>query len=165
MYSWSFFLYCRKGGAGMSIFPFIEDDDDENEAAEELHLLKEYAFDFEKNELLLDEHGQTYLVEGNEALRIWIYKALTTERGHYTAYSEDYGSDYQEELIGQVVDPEIFKLEMERYIVEALMISEYIESLDNFEFEETTAGLIVSFDCTSVYGTNVIQLPVKEVRL
>lgn len=149
----------------MSIFPFIEDDDNENEAVDELPLLKEYAFDFEKNELLLDAHGKTYLVEGNEALRIWIYKALTTERGYYIAYSEDFGSDYQEELIGQVVDQEIFKLEMERYIIEALMTSEYIESLDNFAFEETTAGLIVSFDCTSVYGTDTIQLPVKEVRL
>ena len=48
-------------------------------------MFREYAYDFENNCLLLRD-GNTYLVEGNEALRIWIFKALTTERFRYTAY-------------------------------------------------------------------------------
>ena len=58
----------------MSIFPFIDSTSTSTETNDELPMLKEYAYDFEKNELLLDEGGRTYMVEGNEALRIWIFK-------------------------------------------------------------------------------------------
>lgn len=71
----------------MSIFPFIDSTSTSTETNDELPMLKEYAYDFEKNELLLDEGGRTYMVEGNEALRIWIFKALFTERCLNTAYS------------------------------------------------------------------------------
>ena len=118
----------------MSIFPFIDSTSTSTETNDELPMLKEYAYDFEKNELLLDEGGRTYMVEGNEALRIWIFKAL-------------------------------FKLEIERFIIEALMVNPYIKRLDNFVFENTSTGMTVSFDCTSIYGSNTILVPVREVRV
>lgn len=147
----------------MSIFPFI-DTEKTAEAGAELPILKEYAYDFEKNEMLLDKSGKTYLVEKNSALRIWIFKALTTERFHYTAHSSAYGEEFSDQLIGRSMDGDIAELEMERYITEALMVNPYIESLDNFSFEEGNAGIEVSFDCTSIYGTENITLPGKEVR-
>lgn len=149
----------------MSIFPFIDSENTGAAASEELPMLKEYAYDFEKNELLLDKDGKTYLVEGNEALRIWIFKALITERFHYTAYSFAFGSEYQEQLIGHAMNVEIVKLEMERFIVEALMVNPYIKRLDNFVFENSSTGMTVSFDCTSIYGMDTIPLPVREVRM
>ena len=63
----------------MSIFPFISPEILESGQASELPMFREYAYDFENNRLLLRD-GNTYLVEGNEALRIWIFKALSTER-------------------------------------------------------------------------------------
>lgn len=69
----------------MSIFPFISPEVLESGQASELPMFREYAYDFENNRLLLRD-GNTYLVEGNEALRIWIFKALSTERFRYTAY-------------------------------------------------------------------------------
>lgn len=149
----------------MSIFPFIDATVTNTEVNTELPLLKEYAYDFEKNELLLDEKGCTYLVEGNEALRIWIFKALYTERFHYTAYSFGFGSEFQEQLIGRAMNSEVVKLEMERFIIEALMVNPYIKRLDNFQFENTSFGMNVSFDCTSIYGTNRILIPVREVKV
>lgn len=150
----------------MSIFPFI----DNTEAAvkdtpDDLPLLQEYAYDFVKNELLLDENGKTYMVTENEALRIWILKALTTERYHYTAYSFDFGSEWQDQLIGEAMNAEIVKLELERYIVEALMINPYIKRLDNFIFETTSTGVTVTFECTSIYGKDKIPVPIREVRI
>lgn len=44
----------------MSIFPFI-DSSTTAEESEDLPMLKEYAYDYEKNELLLDQHGKTYM--------------------------------------------------------------------------------------------------------
>lgn len=149
----------------MSIFPFIDTTSASTETTDELPMLKEYAYDFENNELLLDAEGNTYLVEGNEALRIWIFKALFTERCHYTAYSFAFGSEIQEQVIGQSMNEEIVKLELERFIIEALMVNPYIERLENFNFEGASTEMMVSFDCTSVYGSNTILLPVKEVRV
>ena len=60
----------------MSIFPFISPEILESGQASELPMFREYAYDFENNRLLLRD-GNTYLVEGNEALRIWIFKALS----------------------------------------------------------------------------------------
>ena len=149
----------------MSIFPFIDTTGTAAETDEELPVLKEYAYDFEKNELLLDKSGCTYMVEGNEALRIWIFKALITERFHYTAYSFAFGSEFQDQIIGHAMNVEIIRLELERFIIEALMVNPYIKRLDNFIFENTSIGIEVSFDCTSVYGTDTIVVPVREVRM
>lgn len=148
----------------MSIFPFIDATGASTETTDELPMLKEYAYDFEKNELLLDGEGKTYLAEGNEALRIWIFKALFTERCHYTAYSFVFGSEIQDQVVGQSMDVEIVKLEIERFIIETLMVNPYIKRLDNFVFENTSTGMTVSFDCTSVYGSDTIPIPVREVR-
>ena len=52
----------------MSIFPFISPEILESGQASELPMFREYAYDFENNRLLLRD-GNTYLVEGNEALR------------------------------------------------------------------------------------------------
>lgn len=149
----------------MSIFPFIDSASTNTETNDELPMLKEYAYDFEKNELLLDEGGCTYIVEGNEALRIWIFKALFTERCHYTAYSFSFGSEIQDQVIGHSINIEIVKLEIERFIIEALMVNPYIKRLDNFLFENTSNGIIVNFEYTSIYGSDTILVPIKEVRV
>lgn len=148
----------------MSVFPFIDAAPAPESAVEDLPLLKEYAYDFEKNELLLDADGRTYLVESREALRIWIFKALFTERFYYTAYSAAYGSEWQEQLTGRALNGEIVKLELERFIVEALMVNPYIKRLYNFVFTNTFTGMTVSFDVTSIYGDDSILIPVREVK-
>ncbi len=149
----------------MSVFPFIDSGKTDSNTIEELPLLKEYAYDFENNELLLGKNGCTYMVEGNEALRIWILKALSTERFHYTAYSFAFGCEWQDRLVGHSMNVEVLKLEVERFIVEALMVNPYIQRLDNFKFEDLQAGLNVTFDCTSIYGTDTILVPIREVRI
>ncbi len=98
--------------------------------------------------------GQTYLVEGNEALRIWIFKALDTERFRYTAYDSDYGSEI-DTLIG-AVNSSVILPELKRFIIEALMVNPYIEELSNFQFEQSGSGVRVEFDCTTVYGKDQI---------
>ena len=45
------------------------------------------------------------------------------------------------------------------------MVNPYIKRLDNFVFENTSTGMTVSFDCTSVYGSDTILVPVREVRV
>ena len=135
----------------MSIFPFItptSSDAGENTAS--LPMFREYAYDYENNCLLLRD-GNTYLVEGNEALRIWIFKALATERFRYTAYDAAFGSEI-ETLPGKSLNNEIANSELKRFITEAIMVNPYIVELSNFQFTQSLSGTTVSFDCETVYG-------------
>ena len=147
----------------MSVFPFIDPDVLQQEESTELPLFREYAYDFENNRLLL-KNGQTYLVEGNEALRIWIYKALATERFRYAAYDSDFGSEI-DTLIGSPLHGDIAKSELKRFIVEALMVNPYIEELGNFQISQTGSGVTAEFDCTTIYGPDKISWEVKGVEM
>ena len=69
---------------------FLEKMDTE---VEEMPIFKEYAIDFKTREYIKDENGIKVL-EKNEALKVWIFKALKTERFRYTdVHSDDYGSE------------------------------------------------------------------------
>lgn len=146
----------------MSIFPFIDPDALNAGQSGELPMFREYAYDYENNRLLLRD-GQTYLVEGNEALRIWIFKALSTERFRYAAYDSDFGNEAHT-LIGGPVSSDISKSELKRFIIEALMVNPYIEELSNFQFAPSRSGMTVEFDCATVYGEEKITWEAKGVR-
>lgn len=64
-------------------FPFVGASDALIQASsdtQDLQLFKEFAWDFEKNCFLYDKSGKHILLEGTEAIKIWVYKALATER-------------------------------------------------------------------------------------
>lgn len=143
----------------MSIFPFISPEALEGSQAMELPMFREYAYDFQNRRLLLRD-GNTYLVEGNEALRIWIYKALATQRFRYTAYDAAFGSELHT-LIGSNLNSDIKLSELKRYIIEALMVNPYIEELTNFEFVSQGSTVRVQFDCTTIYGTMTVPQEVE----
>ena len=63
----------------------------ETDYTENLSVPLELDYDFEKHDFKYDGNGQHIIVSGNDALKIWIYKALMTERFRYLAYSWQYG--------------------------------------------------------------------------
>ena len=113
---------------------------------EELPLCKEYAWDFDKNKFIL-ENGKFKVVEGNEALKVWIWKALKTERYRHLAYSWNYDS-----LIGKGLSNAALKLEVERYIKEALLINPYLKDIYNLNITIEGAKLDIDFTVETVYG-------------
>lgn len=144
----------------MSIFPFISPEVTVNNVAT-LPIFREYAYDFENNCLLL-RGGSTYLVEGNEALKIWIYHALTTERFRYISHSSAYGSEV-DTLIGHSMSDAITYSELRRFIVEALMVNPYIEELSNFKFTKAQSSVSVEFNCSTIYGKLTFEAAWKGV--
>lgn len=134
-----------------SEFPFVgsttivEDD--------ELPLLKEYAWNFETDKFIYDDSGNHVIVEGNEALKVWIYKALKTERYDYLAYSWQYGIELKP-FIGKVMGVHERFSELKRVITECLMVNPYIVSIDSFEFSEEQHGetVTIKMSLTSIYG-------------
>lgn len=143
-----------------NIFPYITDEEDEDEAEEKLPLLKEIAYDIENNKALT-KGGRFYFVEKDEALKIWIYKALHTERFRYPAYSSDYGIEL-EELIGSGQNRQILYSEIQRIIQEALEINPYITDIDEFEFDMKDGRIICSFRVTSIYDEFTYSYELEE---
>lgn len=146
----------------MSVFPFISPELlKEESASEDLPIFREFAYDFEHNRLKL-QNGKPYLVSGNEALKVWIFKALHTPRFRHTAYSPSFGNEI-ETLIGRTLDPGILNSEIRRFIIEALMVNPYIKELNNFKFIRDGSCLSVEFDCSTVYSKMSENLLLKGV--
>lgn len=134
----------------MSVFPFFSEINEQDDMEEALPVFREYAYDFENNCLKTDSEGNTIMVEENEALRIWIYKALMTARYRYVTYTDDYGSEL-DDLTGVGLSFDIITLEIQRMITEALIYSPYITSIKDFNFEKLPAGIRVKFRVSSIY--------------
>lgn len=147
----------------MSIFPDIALTAVPASAREitELPLFQEYAYNFEANELKL-RNGATYLVNENDALQIWVYKALYTNRYRYIAYTRDFGVEFWS-MVGSSNSSDIVKSELQRYIIEALMVNPYLLELSRFEMDAAGSNLAVGFDCLTVYGMMRIFYTFEEV--
>lgn len=133
-----------------SIFPFTSAVPERTDPSAQLPIFRELAYDREENRLKR-RGGLPYLVEKDEALQIWIYKALLSKRFVWPAYSHDYGSEL-ENIIGFSNSRQITESEAKRYITEALMVNPYIQELTDFSFSHTGSVMTVSFTVTTVYG-------------
>lgn len=121
------------------------------ETAEEVkEIPREYKYDFKKKEIIL-EHGSPTWVEGVEAIKIWIYKTLLTQRGYYMAYSFEYGQDY-EDLIGSGLSTEALKSEAKRMTEEALFDNENILKIEDFDATIKADRIEISFVAITTYG-------------
>lgn len=114
-----------------------------------LPFIKEYAWDFEKNEFILED-GKPKIVAGIEAIKVWIYKALLTPRFRYMAYTWNYGSEF-EDLIGKSLSRAATETECKRYLEEALMINPYIKSISNIKVN-LNDSLNIDFTVNTIYG-------------
>lgn len=135
----------------MSILPNIDFDSAKvSKASQKLPLFKEYAWDFDKNEFIL-EAGKQKMITGKDAVRVWVWKALHTQRYRYAAYTWNYGHEL-EELIGKGLSREAIKSEVERYLKEALLINQYIKSIKDIEISIDESDIQVEFTVTTIYG-------------
>lgn len=117
----------------------------------DLPMFREYAWDFEHDVFLYDDIGDHIIVEGNEAIKVWIYKALKTERYAYLAYSWQYGIELKP-FIGKVMSVQERYSELKRVIVECLMVNPYIQSIDSITFSSEGTRVTCDITLTTVYG-------------
>lgn len=135
----------------MSLFPFIDGVVDETvTVVEELPIPKEYGWNFEADEFLL-VNGKMVIVEGNEAIKVWAYRALKTDRYRFMAFSWGYGNEL-ESLIGSGFSKDAIMSEARRYIEEALSINPYIVRVDNLDVFFDGDELTVKFRLVTIYG-------------
>lgn len=99
---------------------------------------REYGIDFETGQLT------DTIVEGLEAIKVWIWNCLHTERFRYAIYSWQYGAEY-EQYIGQVVTDEYLQSDCQSETEDALMVNPYITGLSDFSAKLEDTTLHISF--------------------
>ena len=134
------------------MFPFV-DNEEEEEQEESLYIPKEYGINFETGQL----SGK--IVEGYDALLVWVWLALQTPRYRYYIYSEDYGQEY-EDLIGKSYSTELTDSELERMTEECLTENPYITGIENFSCVKIEEKVTVTFSLITDLGDGEVSIDV-----
>ncbi len=92
--------------------------------------------------------GHPQWVEGKEALKNWIWKALHTKKDAFAAYSDQFGYEMYDDVGMIRVDGE----KIEQAVREALCISPYIEDVTDFSCERDGSAMRLEFTVETVYG-------------
>ena len=120
---------------------------------EEIPIFKEYAIDFKTGEYLKDENNDIKVLEKNEALKVWIFKALKTERFRYVdVHSDNYGSEL-ETNIGSIYQKSVKDALMINQIRDTLLVNPYILECYNFDISNENEYVPqITFNVKTVYG-------------
>ena len=119
----------------------------------------EYAYDFENN-TLKTKNGRHYYVYGNEAMKIWIYKAMISSRFKHSAYTDKFGTEIYS-LIGEVISSKFKEAEIKRYITEAVMVHPFMVSINKIDMKPYKSGLIVDVYYTTVFDDEIVRVSCK----
>jgi len=129
----------------MGLFPTYIEDNEALKATKEIKTPKEYEIDWETGQLT----GR--IVEGLEAIKIWIWLTMHTARYRYYVYSWDYGNEF-EDLIGQGYTEEYTEAEAQRMTQDCLLVNEDIQSITDFSINMNNGKVQISFTANTIYG-------------
>lgn len=127
-------------------------------AADTLPLFTEYGYDFDTQQFLYDENGNNVTVTEDEALKVWIYKAILTERYRYLAYHDEYGitvEPYQGTMPNNVYTADRIR----QNIREGLSINPYIAKINSITItKRENDDLEITVNVTSIYSDDSLTV-------
>lgn len=128
-----------------------------------LPLFTEMAIDFNTGEVLTKDR-EVVILTGKEALNIWMWKALKTERNRYKGYSNSFGSDIYKE-IGYIYNRTVKEQLVVSEIIDVLMVNPYILRVYDFNinYSDETLSLNIKFKVDSIYG--VAEQEVENIAI
>lgn len=129
----------------MSLFPFMSKPIEARNEPLKQQIPREYEIDFGTGQLT----GR--IVEGKEAIKMWVYKALKTDRYKHLIYSWDHGVEFQD-LIGKGFDNAYIESEVQRYVKEALSVNKHIKEVKDFIVTFKGSSLTVYFTIITDFG-------------
>ena len=124
-----------------------------------LPVFTEYAWDFDHDCFRYDDKGQHITVTGNDAIEVWVYKTLKTERYRYGAYFDDYGIEL-EKYIGTGPNDSQRAGELYQTIKEGLLVNPYIKAVSVLRVTQTHKKVTMQLDLKTVYGEMVTMMEV-----
>ena len=138
-----------------SIFPsFVEEvkaiEQNQNNT---LPVAKEIAIDFSTGEPII-KNGDFVIVEKNEAIKVWCYYALKIAKGRFLAFTNNYGSELEEKIIGKQYNSDTYS-KVKRIVEDCLLVNKYIKSIDNVavSFDDK---INIEIELTTVYQKGVV---------
>ncbi|HBZ09110.1 MAG TPA: DUF2634 domain-containing protein [Bacillus bacterium] len=114
-------------------------------------------YDPEQACLAVNAIGKVEIGTERDAYHFWVTKCLLTERYKYLGYSTDFGVEI-EDIMRSDYPRDIAESEMQRTITEALSIDSRTLSVDNFEFDWSGDGVVITFEIESIFDTEIYQL-------
>ena len=137
-----------------SIFPsFVEEvkaiEQNKNNT---LPVAKDIAIDFDTGEPII-KNGDFVVVEKNEAIKVWCYYALKIAKGRFLAFTNNYGSELEEKIIGKQYNSDTYG-KVKRIVEDCLLVNKYIKSIDNVavSFDDK---INIEIELTTVYQKGV----------
>ena len=138
-----------------SIFPSFVDEVRaiEQNKNNTLPVAKDIAIDFNTGEPII-KNGDFVVVEKNEAIKVWCYYALKIAKGRFLAFTNNYGSELEEKIIGKQYNSDTQK-QVKRIVEDCLLVNKYIKSIDNVavSFDDK---INIEIELTTVYQKGVI---------
>jgi Protein of unknown function (DUF2634). len=95
-------------------------------------------------------------IDGDEALRQFVIKAIQTARFRYLIYDDQYGSEL-EDLIGADVTDAFLNEEVPRVIREALIYDDRIADVRDFAVRREGDGVFVEFTVVKTDGDTLTE--------
>ena len=138
-----------------SIFPSFVDEVKaiEQNKNNTLPVAKDIAIDFDTGEPII-KNGDFVVVEKNEAIKVWCYYALKIAKGRFLAFTNNYGSELEEKIIGKQYNSDTQK-QVKRIVEDCLLVNPYIKSIDNVQVEFDDK-LTIEIELTTVYQKGVV---------
>lgn len=134
-----------------SLFPFFDGQAEvEEQTISELPLYKEIAWDFNKDEAVI-KNGEVVVLTGNDAIKVWVYHTLKTDRFKHTIYSFDYGQELKI-YIGNNNSVDLIKSDIEQEIIDTLTINDYIVGVTNIVFNSIGDTINIDVTVATIYG-------------
>ena len=137
-----------------SIFPSFVDEVRaiEQNKNNTLPVAKEIAIDFSTGNPII-KNGDFVVVEKNEAIKVWCYYALKIAKGRFLAFTNNYGSELEEKIIGKQYNSDTQK-QVKRIVEDCLLVNKYIKSIDNVavSFDDK---INIEIELTTVYQKGV----------
>ena len=138
-----------------SIFPSFVDEVRaiEQNKNNTLPVAKDIAIDFNTGEPII-KNGDFVVVEKNEAIKVWCYYALKIAKGRFLAFTNNYGSELEEKLIGKQYNSDTYS-KVKKIVEDCLLVNKYIKSIDNVavSFDDK---INIEIELTTVYQKGVI---------
>lgn len=110
---------------------------------------KTYALDIDNGKL-------GGIIDGEQAIRQFIRKAVITARFRFLIYDDQYGCEL-EDLIGQDVPFELLETEIPRVIREALIYDDRVQNVYNFTVLREGDRLYIVFTVALVNGALITE--------
>lgn len=136
-----------------SIDDEIEENGDLDEDGNEVYDLPlEYGIDFDTGQLT----GK--IVEGVEAVKVWIWLCLHTARYRFAIHDWDYGVDF-EEYIGQTLDQEYVDTDIKKEVEDAMYVNPWITDVTDWQssMDEKHDKLHLVFTAVTDFGETEVD--------